>query len=227
MVHIVCSCCLRAKGEESYDEIYLKPALKSHRCKECVAENRLLPGSNPNNSLSLEEMEEFNRQVGRQAISTISIEEAKQLMPSVPDCMYEALIPDQNGNLTCPFRLPHQWETCSKCGKKSTKECPLKACTKCKRYFYCSKVCQTKDWRRHKREECEKRRGRYGFCGKCSREGTSEQPLKACIRCDSFYYCSKDCQKDDWRRHKKECCKKKTPPTSPPESVNVAPSRVF
>lgn len=35
---------------------------------------------------------------------------------------------------------------CDACGKKETKECKLKQCTRCMKGFYCSKQCQNKSW---------------------------------------------------------------------------------
>jgi hypothetical protein len=44
------------------------------------------------------------------------------------------------------------------------------------------------------------------YCLKCEvKEGTS--PFKKCARCGIARYCSKECQKGDWKRHKKECGK--------------------
>lgn len=37
-------------------------------------------------------------------------------------------------------------------------------------------------------------------CGKCSKDANS-----ICTNCKSIYYCSRDCQKADWKNHKKNC----------------------
>ena len=34
---------------------------------------------------------------------------------------------------------------------------------------------------------------------------------RACTRCYSVYYCTKDCQRADWRKHSKECIKWRAP----------------
>ncbi|PVH73491.1 hypothetical protein DL98DRAFT_469205 [Cadophora sp. DSE1049] len=34
------------------------------------------------------------------------------------------------------------------------------------------------------------------------------KPLKPCTKCQSAQYCSKECQKADFKNHKKECAKK-------------------
>jgi len=39
------------------------------------------------------------------------------------------------------------------------------------------------------------------------RIGEKNKHLKKCKRCKVLYYCSEECQKEDWRRHKKECGK--------------------
>lgn len=33
----------------------------------------------------------------------------------------------------------------------------------------------------------------------------SPAELRKCVRCQKAYYCSKECQKEDWKRHKKAC----------------------
>ncbi|KAE8440743.1 hypothetical protein EG329_006622 [Mollisiaceae sp. DMI_Dod_QoI] len=44
---------------------------------------------------------------------------------------------------------------------------------------------------------------------KCANCGTSEtdpeKPLKPCSKCQTVRYCSRDCQKKDWKVHKKTC----------------------
>jgi hypothetical protein len=39
-------------------------------------------------------------------------------------------------------------------------------------------------------------------CNFCNKPTTR---LKKCTRCEAIWYCSKECQKRDWRRHKPEC----------------------
>lgn len=41
-------------------------------------------------------------------------------------------------------------------------------------------------------------------CSKCKKTGDH---LKACAKCRTTIYCSRDCQKDDWKVHKKVCAK--------------------
>jgi splicing suppressor protein 51 len=40
-------------------------------------------------------------------------------------------------------------------------------------------------------------------CGLIQQDG--EKPLKKCAKCLSVHYCSRDCQKADWKKHKKSC----------------------
>ena len=47
----------------------------------------------------------------------------------------------------------------------------------------------------------------------CSREGCDSPGTKVCVRCGEARYCSRECQKADWKTHKRNCKKKKdTPP---------------
>ena len=46
------------------------------------------------------------------------------------------------------------------------------------------------------------------ICRKCNKVETSEEfqnSLMQCSRCRMAYYCSKECQKDDWKSHKPFC----------------------
>ena len=45
----------------------------------------------------------------------------------------------------------------------------------------------------------------WGCCMVCGRGTTQLAPLKRCAGCSCVYYCSRDHQKQDWRRHKEIC----------------------
>jgi hypothetical protein len=42
-------------------------------------------------------------------------------------------------------------------------------------------------------------------CANCGRRQSGEKAFAACAKCKSVRYCSQDCQKVDWRTHKKSC----------------------
>lgn len=92
-------------------------------------------------------------------------------------------------------------------------------CTGCINTFYCSKVCQKKDRERHK-NVCENRslagvvfaegganrcnfeeKEIVGICFKCGKPGYS----KIWSQCREVFYCSKQCQQEDWSRHEEMC----------------------
>jgi splicing suppressor protein 51 len=42
-------------------------------------------------------------------------------------------------------------------------------------------------------------------CASCKKSASESSPLKRCAKCHSTQYCSRDCQKNDWKQHKKVC----------------------
>lgn len=51
------------------------------------------------------------------------------------------------------------------------------------------------------------------ICERCEKTG---QSFPRCSRCKEVYYCSQDCQRKDWSKHKKECVR----PEDRPEPIN-------
>jgi mitochondrial splicing suppressor protein 51 len=44
------------------------------------------------------------------------------------------------------------------------------------------------------------------MCNKCGTiQQDGEKPLPKCAKCKSVHYCDRDCQKADWKNHKKAC----------------------
>lgn len=56
----------------------------------------------------------------------------------------------------------------------------------------------------------------------CNACGSREEPLKTCSRCKITRYCSKECQKSDWKKHKGSC----TSPARPQASLAPAPAQI-
>lgn len=48
--------------------------------------------------------------------------------------------------------------------------------------------------------------------------------LRYCSRCEMVLYCSRECQKTDWKRHKKDCAKLATEEAKAKDMRNTHPS---
>ncbi|ORY05374.1 hypothetical protein BCR34DRAFT_604534 [Clohesyomyces aquaticus] len=67
---------------------------------------------------------------------------------------------------------------------------------------------------------------RCAICYKASLTAAGS-PLLRCSRCQSAYYCSRACQKADWKSHKPSCAPQSSPPSPRPSSVlDIATSPV-
>lgn len=67
-------------------------------------------------------------------------------------------------------------------------------------------------------------------CANCAKAGTTENGLKRCAKCKTTLYCSRDCQKSDWKTHKKICASNaarnatsSTAPSTAPSSASRGP----
>jgi hypothetical protein len=50
-------------------------------------------------------------------------------------------------------------------------------------------------------------------CALCTQSGSSVE-LKRCVNCPDTYYCSRECQRQHWKIHKKQCNTYTAPPSS-------------
>ncbi|XP_076435618.1 uncharacterized protein LOC143275422 [Babylonia areolata] len=105
----------------------------------------------------------------------------------------------------------------------------IRICTGCHVTGYCSRECQRRHWKRHKKEcrsvsekesvtagprEATNRvsedgssaDGHFKTCQKC---GIQRLEMKKCGSCQQVTYCSRDCQRADWKTHRDTC--RKTP----------------
>ncbi|KAH7391651.1 hypothetical protein BKA64DRAFT_725208 [Cadophora sp. MPI-SDFR-AT-0126] len=64
-------------------------------------------------------------------------------------------------------------------------------------------------------------------CTTCSKPSPDPEtkPLKPCTKCQSVQYCSKECQKADFKNHKKDCAKKAQIYAQTADIKLAAPSR--
>ena len=111
-----------------------------------------------------------------------------------------------------------KWRMCNRCekfgktfeGKVGSK---YGKCSHCKSFYFCSTACAS--------APDGGLDAHYGVCKKAPDEigdpdekkcrrcrSTCGTNLKACARCRNVKYCSADCQRADWNRHKTKCAKK-------------------
>ena len=101
-------------------------------------------------------------------------------------------------------------EKCRACEKTGTAKC-----ARCESESYCSKACQKQHWPEHKaacftKEEREMQRKvaketSVYCCSVCQVRRPNRSLLKTCALCRRVSYCSTECQKADWKEHKKIC----------------------
>lgn len=99
---------------------------------------------------------------------------------------------------------------CSFCFRKSDK---LKKCTGCGVTWYCDRGCQSGHWKSHKKA-CNpivakaSTTSEVPVITKCSNCNKKAEKLSNCSACQTVAYCSKECQRIDWPRHKTDCRKR-------------------
>jgi hypothetical protein len=90
---------------------------------------------------------------------------------------------------------------CTQCSEIFDNE--LTHCCPCGQTF-CSKSCQIEAWSAWHKQLCPNRQLATRQCLGCMQYFSKENIFK-CTRCMSAKYCSKECQRGDWHRHKIYC----------------------
>jgi len=87
-------------------------------------------------------------------------------------------------------------------------------CRECNSQYYCSKVCREIAKEEHHedclqkqkdREERREKKAKKVQCDTCQKKFPYTK-MKKCSRCRKATYCSVDCQRLDWQRHRDVCC---------------------
>lgn len=111
------------------------------------------------------------------------------------------------------FNLNDLFRTCAYCDGMIVDLLKKIDCCGCSN-IYCTRYCLANDWPRHKMF-CKSRQGQTGHqfqdadkrCNNCNKA----VDLKLCSRCHGVNYCSKLCQKVDWKTHKSMCRESENP----------------
>lgn len=108
--------------------------------------------------------------------------------------------------------------TCSTCWKIGHR---MKCCKTCRKVYYCSAECQKTNWPEHKkicvaghktdtysfvdRREMVGCSTSINMTNRCMTCYKSRPKMAFCEKCQQVYYCSPECQKEDWEKHKTIC----------------------
>ena len=111
------------------------------------------------------------------------------------------------------FNIDDLFRTCAYCAGMIVDLLKKYDCCGCSN-IYCTQYCLANDWPRHKMH-CTSRQRQTGHqfqdadkrCNNCNKA----VDLKLCSRCHGVNYCSKICQKVDWKNHKSMCRESENP----------------
>jgi tetratricopeptide (TPR) repeat protein len=108
--------------------------------------------------------------------------------------------------------------SCKNCNTKEASSETFKRCGRCQNHkqVYCCKICQKKDWNKHKGEcftpdervwrKTIAKETKLRTCKVCAKsKQTTQREVKSCSKCRQVYYCSIGCQNTDWKEHKTMC----------------------
>ena len=70
------------------------------------------------------------------------------------------------------------------------------------RFSTCSLACTKLMAKKLRREFGQQGEKVEVLCNTCH---VSKPSMQRCARCNTIYYCSKECQRQDWKEHKQEC----------------------
>ena len=118
------------------------------------------------------------------------------------------------------------------CYEKDCTKAGTLRCSKCKKVFYCSKECQRKDWKNNNHARiCKpsssqldrsiKNSGNANEKIECHEKDCTEAGTLRCSKCKKVYYCSKECQRKDWKNNNHARICKPSPQVSRKDCGNV------
>lgn len=143
-----------------------------------------------------------------------------KIMSFGPVCYIKSFIESEESFLEIPLSQMELFEKicgeqrkrCKMCKVYKDNDQKMKKCAGCFEkgvaIFYCSEMCQKKDWKKGHKNDCLTYVSLPNVENeKCSNCESSSHDLKKCAGCHLVSYCSRECQKEHWKGHKAECGK--------------------
>jgi len=144
-------------------------------------------------------------------IKAISKHENKNPSPHEERLYVEKILSKPYANIFSCLDPKKSIKTKDQCYNSNCKNKWKQWCKQCKQALYCSPKCQKEDWKNIHKHFCVKKAqpkiSEACHSDRCKNKW-QKKPKYKCTRCKQAFYCSKECQEEQWEIHRMFCVKK-------------------